>query len=210
MLCLRKPTEQAIRQYIQDRLSAPYSYDHVNKTSEHIYKESFEDDPTLQSFDIDHHRILLGKGEECFRKAVEALKQWKTFDMNWVSLCFPDTPIEVGSVVAILSYQVGLWVVSFCRIVYIIDGWEEDGTATRFGFAYGTLQEHVEKGEERFLVEWSHENDEVYYDILSFSRPGNWLTQLSYPVARYFQGRFAEESSNAMLKAIGASTVTLT
>jgi len=210
MLCLRKPSEQDVRQYILDRENSPFSYDLINKTSEHICKDSFEGDISLQHYDIDHHRVVIGKGEECFRKAAEALKQWKTFDLPWVTLCFPDTPIEVGSMVAILSYQIGFWVVSFCRIVYVVDGWEEDGTSTRFGFAYGTLADHVERGEERFLIEWSHENDEVYYDILSFSRPGSWVTQLGYPVARYFQVRFAEESTKSLLKAIGATTITQT
>ena len=37
------------------------------------------------------------------------------------------------------------------------------------------------------MVEWSHENDEVTYEILSFSSPRHWLTQVGYPVARYIQ-----------------------
>ena len=41
----------------------------------------------------------------------------------------------------------------------------------RFGFAYGTLREHAESGEERFTVEWSRDDDRVWYDILAFFAP---------------------------------------
>ena len=76
---------------------------------------------------------------------------------------------------------------SFCRIVSVQDEWEEGGQSSKFGFSYGTLNEHVVKGEERFTVEWSHENDDVLYEILSFSSPRHWLSQIGYPVARYIQ-----------------------
>lgn len=36
---------------------------------------------------------------------------------------------------------------SFCRISSIVDEWEEGGTVSRFGFASGTLNEHVVRGE---------------------------------------------------------------
>jgi len=209
MLSLRKPSEQTVREYILERQDKPFSYEHVNMTNSHSTKAEFEEDAVLHSYDVDHHRVKIGTGEECFRKAAEALKKWKTFDFDWVSLCFPDTPIEVGSTIAHLSYQFGFWVVSFCRIVYVLDEWDEDGSTTRFGFAYGTLEQHLEKGEERFLIEWHHEDNSVYYDILSFSKPQHLLTQLGYPIARYFQGRFAADSTKALLRAIGA-TITQT
>lgn len=189
MLCLRKPSEQAVREYILDRQNQPLSYEHVNMTTQHTTKEDFETDPALQSFDVDRHRFKIGTGEECFRKAVGALKQWKHLELEWVTLCFPDTPIEVGSTIAHLSFQMGFWVISFCRIVHVIDEWSEDGRVTRFGFAYGTLKEHLEKGEEQFMVEWNHEDDSVYYDILAISKPQHLLAQVGYPIARYFQVR---------------------
>jgi alpha-ketoglutarate-dependent taurine dioxygenase len=46
----------------------------------------------------------------------------------------------------------------------------------RFAFAYGTLAEHAESGEERFQVEW-REDDSVWYDILAFSRPNQLFSR---------------------------------
>ena len=59
---------------------------------------------------------------------------------------------HVGSDVAILIHHFGCHSLNGARIVYLID---DDGPVKRFGFAYGTLQEHAESGEERFMVEWN-------------------------------------------------------
>jgi uncharacterized protein (UPF0548 family) len=75
----------------------------------------------------------------------------------------------------------------------------------RFGFAYGTLSQHAEGGEERFTVEYHRQSDEVWYDIYAFSRPGHFLVRLGYPYARYLQKRFAVTSKAAMLRAAGST-----
>jgi uncharacterized protein (UPF0548 family) len=93
----------------------------------------------------------------------------------------------------------GLWWLNACQIVYIVD---EDGPVKRFGFAYGTLPEHAESGEERFTVEWHEQDDAVWYDILAFSRPQQFLARLGYPFARRLQKRFARDSASAMLRAV--------
>jgi uncharacterized protein (UPF0548 family) len=85
-----------------------------------------------------------------------------------------------------------------CRIVYLVD---EEGAVKRFGFAYGTLAEHAEIGEERFTVEWNRADDTVWYDILAFSRPRQMLAKLGYPLSRSLQKRFAEGSKAAMMNA---------
>ena len=83
---------------------------------------------------------------------------------------------------------------------YTID---EDGPVKRFGFAYGTLEDHAESGEVRFLVEWHRESDEVWYDLLAFSRPNQFLARVGYPFSRRLQKKFASESKAAMVKAVG-------
>lgn len=72
----------------------------------------------------------------------------------------------------------------------------------RFGFAYGTLPRHVEQGEERFLVE--RVGDEVFYDILAFSRPRHPSARLGYPLMRRWQKRFGHDSAAAMRRAVQA------
>ena len=106
----------------------------------------------------DHNRVKLGEGHGTFARAVDAVRRWEMFNVGWVTLCWPTTPIEPGRIVAILVPLAGLWSLSACRIVYTID---DRGEVNRFGFAYGTLDDHMETGEERFSVEFRREDDSV-------------------------------------------------
>ena len=146
---------------------------------------------------MDRNRIKLGTGKEAYERASAALRNWKQFDLGWVRMVPSETPIEVGAVVAILTQHFGFWSLNACRVVYLID---EDGPVKKFGFAYGTLSSHVERGEERFTVELHETNDSVWYDILAFSRPNQFLVRLGFPLARQLQKRFARDSMSAVAR----------
>lgn len=92
-----------------------------------------------------------------------------------------------------------MWSLNACRIVYVT---EETGETERFGFAYGTLPDHVESGEERFWVELDHRDDSVWYDLLAFSRPNRLAVKLGFFYARILQRRFAADSHRAMARAV--------
>ncbi|SEP63193.1 DUF1990 family protein [Microlunatus flavus] len=62
--------------------------------------------------------------------------------------------------------------------------------AERVGFAYGTLEGHPERGEERFEV--TLVGDVVEARIRAFSVPGRWFTRLAGPVGRGLQQRMTE------------------
>ncbi len=120
------------------------------------------------------------------------------FSIPWINLCWPDTPIEAGATVAVLASHAGFWSLNACRIVYVM---EEHGTCERYGFAYGTLPEHGERGEERFSVEFHRDDNSVWYDVYAFSRP-RLMARLAYPYARALQRRFTRDSMNAMKEAV--------
>jgi uncharacterized protein (UPF0548 family) len=121
------------------------------------------------------------------------------FNMPWIRLYWPTSPIEEGVDVAVLVRHSGFFSLNPARIVYVIN---EEGSILRYGFAYGTLAEHSESGEERFTVEWNLSEDKIWYDVLAFSRPNKTLAKLGYPLARMFQKRFAEASKMAMLESV--------
>lgn len=137
-----------------------------------------------------------------FARAAEALRQWKMADTGWIELCWPDTPIREGSTVAVVARHYGFWSLNAPRVVYVVD---DHRGQTRYSFAYGTLKEHAETGEERFTVELQPEDQSVWYDIYAFSRP-NGLARLGYPFSRRLQKRFARDSKEAMRRT-AASTV---
>jgi uncharacterized protein (UPF0548 family) len=153
-----------------------------------------------RGYTLDHNRIQLGWGEDTWRRAVHAIRSWQMFNMPWVKLHWPNAPIEVGTNVAVSVHHFGFYSLNACRIVYVV---VEEGAVNRFGFAYGTLADHAESGEERFTVEWNRADDAVWYDIFAFSRPQQMLAKLAYPLSRLLQKRFAEGSKAAMVKAAG-------
>lgn len=191
MYFLKRPKTEFVRAFLAEQRNSSFSYSQVGASREGAPKD----------FTVDHNRLQLGNGRACFDRAVQAVRQWKMFDMPWVSLCWPDAPILKGTTVAVLITHLGFWSLNACRIVYLI---EEHGACERFGFAYGTLKEHGERGEERFSVEFRVEDGSVWYDIYAFSRPGH-LARIGYPFARSLQKRFARESKVAMQTAVGAS-----
>jgi uncharacterized protein (UPF0548 family) len=148
---------------------------------------------------VDRYHVKLGEGPEAYERAKEALREWRQFDLGWIRLLPPDAPIEVGTTVGVLARHYGFWSLNTARIIYLV---EESGEVERFGFGYGTLPGHGERGEERFSVEWRREDDTVHYDVFAFSRPKHSLTWLGYPFARMLQKRFARDSKRAMVEAV--------
>ena len=177
MFLMREPSDADAARFVASQRDLPFTYAEVGATNT----------TPPAGYTVDHNRIQLGSGEVKFRSAVEALKNWRHFDLGWVVIAPRGVPVEVGATVAVKARAFGTWSLSACRVVYTID------EARRFGFAYGTLPDHVEKGEERFLIEWLPD-DTVWYDILAFSRPRHPLVRLSAPLARRLQKQFARDS----------------
>ena len=189
MFRLRAPSEGEIRHFIARLQHSFFSYSEVGASGGDVPR----------GYNVDHNRILLGTGDVTWHRAVEAIRGWQMFNMPWVRLYWPTAAIRVGTEVAVLVRHFGFYSLSACRIVYVVD---EDGPVVRYGFAYGTLAEHAERGEERFTVEWNRSDDKVWYDILAFSRPQHTLVKLGYPLSRMLQRRFAQGSKAAMFKAV--------
>jgi len=121
------------------------------------------------------------------------------FDVGWAHLRKPVTPIEAGETVAIVVKHFGFWSMNAARIVYVVQ--EENCDFKKFGFAYGTLHEHEERGEERFVIEWNKRDDSVWYEMFAFSRPGP-MGMMGYPLTRILQKRFARDSQRAMIRVV--------
>jgi uncharacterized protein (UPF0548 family) len=189
MFLLNRPSEQRIRAITALQANQNFSYPEAGATQGAL----------PAGYKVLHSTVQLGKGSDKFACACAALREWKMFDTPNVLLHWPTTPIVTGNIVAVLINHFGFWSLNFCRIVYVID---EDGPQRRFGFAYGTLKEHAERGEERFMIEWNRATDTVTYDILSFSKAANWKTRIAIPVARHLQKQFVTDSLAAMAAAV--------
>ena len=192
MFLPREPSARDIERFVASQRDLSFSYAEVGATRDGVSPKGFV---------ADRYRVKLGEGEGVYRRAVEALRGWRQFDLGWVRLLPPGAPIEVGTTVAVLARHLGFWSLNSARIVYAFD--EIGGDLERFGFGYGTLPGHAERGEERFAVEWDRGSDSVSYDVFAFSRPNEALAWLGYPFARLLQRRFARDSKAAMVRAAG-------
>lgn len=190
MILFKKPSQAFIHQFITEQQAQPFSYGAIGATRGRA----------PAGYVLDHSRVRLGSGATCLGQAKAALRRWEMFELGWVALCWPAAPLEAGVTVAVLVHALGLWSLNACRIVYLID--EKTGPVQKFGFAYGTLPDHLERGEERFTIEWNRSDGSVWYDILAFSRPNHGLAWVGYPVVRHLQRRFGRNSLAAMQRAV--------
>jgi uncharacterized protein (UPF0548 family) len=188
MFSLTKPSRESILAFISAQRSQEFAYAQVGCSR----------GQAPNGYNEDHNRIKLGEGLETFERAKCAIRKWKMFDMPWTELCYPDTPIEPDATVAILIAHLGFWSLNACRIVYVT---EERASSEKYGFAYGTLRQHGEIGEERFTVEYNPDDQSVWYDLHAISRPG-FMASLAYPYTRALQKRFARDSKASMLRAV--------
>ena len=187
MFSFFRPNRSDIESFISRSAAQTFSYRDVGGTAK---------ERPQNGYTVDHNRIKLGSGTKVWDRAKPAVIGWKMFDFPWVSLCWPAAPIRPGENVAILVRHLGFFSLNAARIVYTID--EPD----RFGFAYGTLSDHGESGEERFLVERDPELGDVWYDLYAFSKPNYLLAKMGYPLTRHLQRRFAMDSKQAMSNAV--------
>lgn len=194
MYLLMKPDNERIGRFIESQSRLELTYPSVGATKNGDHPSGFV---------VDHNRIHLGAGQATFDVASRALCEWQHYRFDWIELHRPDVNPEPEQTVGVLARALGLWVLNACRVVYVV---EEEEPLRRFAFAYGTLPEHAESGEERFQVEWQKEDDSVWYDILAFSRPNQLLARLGYPYVRRKQRQFARESKAAMKAAVSEAS----
>ena len=195
MLLLREPSDERVRHFLDSQRPLPFSYPEVGASRGRT--------PTF-GYGVNHHRGRLGTGLRSFTRAVVALKYWKMYETGWTRLCWPDAPISEGALVGVVGRHLGFRSLNACRIAYVVD--DEGSSLKRYGFAVGTLPGHVERGEERFMVEWHAADDAVYYEVFAFSRPAHPLVKAANPLARLLQRRFAFDSLRSMQVAVGSAT----
>lgn len=195
MFSLRRPTEAEVQEQLRRARGLPASYGLDLRT-----EGGREQVICPRGFALDYHRSQIGQGQTAFTAAKEAFRRWLQFDLGWIRIANPQAPIEQGEVVAVEAHSLWLWSINISRILYVID--EED----RFGFGYGTTAMHVERGEERFLIEYYPISGAVFYDLLAVSQPAHWLVRLGYFFTRSQQHRFARDSLQRMRRSIQDSS----
>jgi uncharacterized protein (UPF0548 family) len=184
MFFVRRPSQEAIERFVRDSQGRPLSYGPIGIVN-----------GETSGRDLDEAIVTIGRGRADFDRARAALTTWKQFDIGWVETFPRHAPVDVGTVVVLLIQHLGFWSLNGCRVLYHVGG---DG---RFGFAYGTLTNHAESGEELFEVFIDPQTQDVVYRIRAISWPQAALAHAGQPVVRALQARFRRDSLAAIARA---------
>ena len=129
-------------------------------------------------------------GTNAFERAVEALRTWGMHRGAGLRVA-ADGPIAVGTNVAFSAPLPIGFIDGTCRIVVVVD------EPNRYGFAYGTLSVHPERGEQSFVVS-RYEDGNARLDIDGVSRPTHPLSRLVPPLSDHLQDRAVRRYLAAM------------
>lgn len=193
MICLTSPGAERLDAFLARQAGQPFSYPAAHSGITRALTRA----TAPPGFDFDHNRVRLGSGPEVQAAAAAAVAAWRMFPPGWTRI-HPAAPPIAGATVAVVIRFLGLHWVNPARVVYVLDGSANDRGA---GFAYGTLPEHAESGEECFSVRCDPDGS-VWYDLRAFSRARFPPARLAYPLTRWLQRRFARDSMAAMVGAV--------
>ena len=193
MFLTRRPSPTAIARFLEQSRALHLSYPQIGLAGN-----------APPSYTVDETAVVIGSGEAGLERAKAALAAWKHFELGWVEVHPRGASIEIGTTVAVLVSHMGFWSLNGCRVVY---GLGDRSRGQTFGFAYGTLSNHAEQGEEMFEVSLDHAAQTVTYRIRGASKPSAALARLGYPVTRALQARFRRDSGEALRRAMQFGSV---
>src|SRR4051794_38552604 len=100
MFRVTEPSEHDAVKFVNNQRSLPFTYDEVGATNT---------TPPAAGYNVDHNSVQIGTGEAVFKSGVEALKNWRDFDLDWVTIAPRGVPIQVGATVAVKARAFGTW-----------------------------------------------------------------------------------------------------
>ena len=139
--------------------------------------------------------LTLGRGEGVFDAAGDALRRWAPQRAIGARVHPADASIEIGVTVLVVLAFGPFEIVAPDRIVAVVD--QPDA----FGFAYGTLADHPERGEEAFLVRRTHD-DVVVATVRVDAGPASLGAHVAAPLVLRFQRAAVGRYLDALYRAV--------
>ena len=156
---------------LDEARAAALTYDHVGSTL----------DPARWSAPGVHTRHLdLGTGAAAFEAGRDALRTWVAHAGIGASIEPAGQAVVAGATLLVVLRRGPVHVVAPDRIIGVIE------EPRRFGFAYGSLPGHPERGEESFVVEHLPEGT-VRASIRVQAGPGTLAARAVAPLVRRLQ-----------------------
>jgi uncharacterized protein (UPF0548 family) len=186
MFSVRPPSAADLARVAADQARCDLSY------AEHGATEG----PMPPGYHHDQWQADLGSYDPArFERLAVALGAWQAQRGAGLTI-FPDKPVSPRLTIAFSVRVAATYVTAAVRVVCVTA--EPD----RAGFAYGTLPQHPEQGEEAFHV--VRDGERILFRITAFSRPRHPLARLGAPVSRIVQARMSRAYLQAMRSVAGS------
>jgi uncharacterized protein (UPF0548 family) len=185
-IVLGRPSDATLTRVAADAKLLDLSYREVGMTRR-------PSNPT-DRYRWDGWSIDLGDDTQTFDRACEALRCWHAHRGAGARVVPADTPLTVGSTVVVALGFRAFTAIAPCRIVWTVD--DEDN----FGFGYGTLEGHPERGEESFVIH--RQRGHVTFAITAASCPAGLIPRAGSPVTRMIQKRVTNHYLHALKRAV--------
>ena len=183
-----RPDETELDRLLAAARAAAPSYDHVGST--------LDPDRWAAAAVRVRHRTV-GHGPVAFEAARQALRTWVPQLGIGAAVEPAGQPVVTGATVLIVLRRGPLHVVAPDRIVGVID------EPRRFGYAYGSLPGHPERGEESFVVEHL-DDDSVRATIRVQAGPGTLPAHAVGPLVRAVQHAAVDGYLSAIARHVNA------
>ncbi|MHB1139053.1 MAG: DUF1990 family protein [Microthrixaceae bacterium] len=164
-----RPSTERLDAMLLTAATSELTYDHIGSTL---------DDPPGAT--IHSQERVLGSGQTCFDHAVAGLRVWACHGGLGARVHPADAALTVGANALVVLPAGPFAIVVPDRVVAVVD------EPRRFGFAYGTLDGHQERGEESFVVEY-RDDDTVVATIAVEAEAATLASRVAAPLVRRFQ-----------------------
>ena len=192
--------QKAIDKFIREKKEMPVNHDYsglsCDETGTAIPK----------SFRLLNESVVIGHGPGDFERASKLMFSFDMVNaMPWANIVkltgLRDTDITVGTVLCtLIKCYNSVWTLNPCRVCHISRSSNKKSNAKRVDqIAYSTVEGHLISGEERFRVSLENNND-VVFDIFSFTKGAGVLGTLSMPFIRPIQSAFFRDVTLTMKK----------
>lgn len=132
-----------------------------------------------------------------FDLAVEGLRTWVAHEGAGLRV-YPHEALTPGATILAVTTIGPMQVVAPCRIVNVFK------EPYSFGFSYGTLPGHPERGEESFVL--NLRNGATYFTITAFSKAVDPLARLAGPFGRAVQRSVTRRYLKALRRYVEAES----
>src|SRR5712691_5964800 len=109
MLFRKRPNGRQIDDFLAELSRSELSYEPIGLSSVSA--------PT--GFNVDTHRVPVGRGRAAFEVAATALMSWRMYP-GWAEVHPQNTPAREGLDVSVLARHLGFWSLNGCRVVQCI------------------------------------------------------------------------------------------